>query len=43
MDITAKQEEWLQAIAEASDGAKLAELDQRLFGPKGEVLAGNSH
>ncbi len=39
MDITAKQEEWLQAIAEASDGAKLAELDQRLFGPKGEVLA----
>ena len=38
MDITAKQDEWLQAIAAASDGAALAELDKRLFGQGGEVL-----
>jgi phenylalanyl-tRNA synthetase alpha chain len=39
MDITAKQEEWLQAIAAASDAKALFELDQKLFGQVGEVLA----
>ena len=38
MDITAKQDEWLQAIAAASDGPALAELDKQLFGQGGEVL-----
>lgn len=38
MDITAKQDEWLQAIAAASDGPAVAELEARLFGQKGEVL-----
>jgi phenylalanyl-tRNA synthetase alpha chain len=38
MDITAKQVEWLQAIADAEDAVALAELDSRLFGQKGEVL-----
>mgnify|MGYP002059022701 CR=1 FL=1 len=38
MDITAKQEEWLQAIAAASDGPAVAELEAALFGQKGAVL-----
>lgn len=38
MDIPAKKEQWLQAIAAAADGAALAELDARLFGAKGEVI-----
>lgn len=38
MDITAKQDEWLQAIAAASDGPAIAELEARFFGPKGEVI-----
>ncbi|HIE69324.1 MAG TPA: phenylalanine--tRNA ligase subunit alpha, partial [Planctomycetes bacterium] len=38
MDITGKQDEWLQAIAAASDGPAVAELEARLFGQKGEVL-----
>lgn len=38
MDITAKQDEWLQAIAAASDGPAVTELEARLFGQKGEVL-----
>ena len=38
MDITAKQDAWLQQVAGAADGAALAELESRLFGPKGEVL-----
>src|SRR5690606_21287056 len=38
MDITAKQVEWLQAIAAASHAAAAAELEQRFFGPRGEVL-----
>ncbi|HEB53317.1 MAG TPA: phenylalanine--tRNA ligase subunit alpha [bacterium] len=39
MDTSAKQEEWLAAIAAAPDAQALAALDARLFGPKGEVLA----
>ncbi|MCK5943047.1 MAG: phenylalanine--tRNA ligase subunit alpha, partial [Planctomycetes bacterium] len=38
MDINARQDQWLQQIAAASDGAALAALESRLFGPKGEVL-----
>lgn len=38
MDITAKQDTWLRAIAAASDGVALAELDKQLFGQGGEVL-----
>ena len=38
MDTTAKQDEWLLAIAAAADAEALAELDARLFGQKGEVL-----
>ncbi len=38
MDTTAQREGWLRAIAAATDAAALAELDARLFGPKGEVL-----
>jgi len=37
-DPTALRDRWLQAIAAATDPAALAELDSRLFGPKGEVL-----
>ncbi|MFN3240549.1 MAG: phenylalanine--tRNA ligase subunit alpha [Planctomycetota bacterium] len=38
MDITARQDEWLQQVAAATDSAALAELESRLFGQKGEVL-----
>jgi phenylalanyl-tRNA synthetase alpha chain len=38
MDTTAKQDEWLQAIAAAAGDEALKALDARLFGPKGEVL-----
>ena len=38
MDITAKQDAWLQEVAGAADAAALAELESRLFGPKGAVL-----
>lgn len=38
MDTTAQRERWLAAIAAAGDPKSLAEVDTRLFGPKGEVL-----
>ena len=38
MDITAKQDAWLQQVAAAEDGAAIAALESRLFGPKGEVV-----
>lgn len=38
MDTTAQRERWLAAIAAATDPKSLAEVDTRLFGPKGEVL-----
>lgn len=38
MDTSAQREHWLGAIAAAADAAALAEVDARLFGPKGEVL-----
>ena len=38
MDITAKQDQWLQAIAAASDAAAIADLEATLFGQDGEVL-----
>ena len=38
MDMNARRDQWLLAIAGAADAAALAELDTRLFGSKGEVL-----
>ena len=38
MDTTVLRDRWLAAIQSAADAAALAELDGRLFGPKGEVL-----
>jgi phenylalanyl-tRNA synthetase alpha chain len=38
MDTTARREQWLRLVAAAADSAAIAELDARLFGPKGEVL-----
>lgn len=38
MDTGALREQWLRAVAVAADAAALAELDTRLFGPKGEVM-----
>jgi phenylalanyl-tRNA synthetase alpha chain len=38
MDTTVLRDRWLAAIHAAADAAALAELDSRLFGPKGEVL-----
>lgn len=38
MDITARQDAWLQQVAAAADSAALAALESSLFGPKGEVV-----
>lgn len=38
MDMNARCDRWLSAVAAATDAAALAELDARLFGPKGEVM-----
>ncbi|MFY9341335.1 MAG: phenylalanine--tRNA ligase subunit alpha [Planctomycetota bacterium] len=38
MDPTAHRERWLAAIAAATDAKSLAEVENRLFGSKGEVL-----
>ncbi len=38
MDITARQDAWLQQVASAAGSAGLTALESRLFGPKGEVL-----
>jgi len=38
MDTTERRERWLAAIAAAGDARALAEVEARLFGPKGEVV-----